>query len=64
MAKDYFTEKGVGYSDYNVGTDTEKRKEMVEISGQLGVPVIVIDHKDVVVGFDKKTLAHLLEIPA
>lgn len=63
MAKEFFKEHGVLFSDYNVGTDTAKRSEMLEISGQLGVPVIVIDGKDVVIGFDKKALTKLLEIP-
>lgn len=64
MAKEYFNENGVEYTDYNVGTDTEKRNEMLEISGQMGVPVIVIDRKDVVIGFNQKALAGLLNIPA
>ena len=61
MAKDYFAEQGVSYAEYNVGTDLEKRKEMIEKSGQMGVPVITIDD-EVVVGFDKARLATLLEI--
>ena len=64
MAKDYFNEKGVAYTEYNVGLDTEKRKEMIDASGQMGVPVIIIDGQDVVVGFNKKALSELLSIPA
>ncbi len=60
-AKDFFNEKGVQYSDYNVGTDLEKRKEMVEMTGQMGVPVIRIGD-DVIVGFDQKKVAELLNI--
>jgi glutaredoxin 3 len=59
MAKDYFTEHGVAYEEINVAVDIEKRKEMVEKSGQLGVPVIEIGDK-VVVGFDEEEIAHLL----
>ncbi|MSR87976.1 MAG: NrdH-redoxin [Candidatus Zambryskibacteria bacterium] len=62
LAKEFFNTNGVEYSDYNVGTDHEKRSEMVNITGQMGVPVIIIDNKDVVVGFDKKALSKLLEI--
>jgi glutaredoxin 3 len=36
---------------------------MIEKSGQMGVPVILVDDK-VVVGFDKTQLDKLLEIPA
>ena len=60
-AKDFFTSKGVAYTEHNVGTDLEKRKEMIEKSGQMGVPVIFID-EDMVVGFDKARLSSLLGI--
>lgn len=63
MAKDYFTENGVAYTEYNVSTDLEKRKEMIEKSGQMGVPVIYVDN-DLTVGFDKSRLASLLGIAA
>jgi glutaredoxin-like YruB-family protein len=64
MAKEYFKANNVNYTDYNVGTDTEKRKEMLELSGQMGVPVIVIDKKDLIVGFNQKVLADLLGLSA
>ncbi len=64
MAKEFFTAHGIDFTDYNVGTDPGKRAEMVEITGQMGVPVIVIDGKDAVIGFDQKALTKLLEIPA
>jgi glutaredoxin 3 len=63
MAKEFFKENGVEFTDYNVGADPEKRSEMLDISGQMGVPVIVVDNKDVVIGFDKKALSQLLDIP-
>ena len=44
MAKDYFTEKGIAYTDYDVAADMEKRKEVIQKSGQMGVPVIIIDN--------------------
>ncbi|MES3005109.1 MAG: glutaredoxin domain-containing protein [Patescibacteria group bacterium] len=59
LAKDYFKEKGVAYETFDVATNMEKRKEMMEKSGQLGVPVIVVDN-EVVVGFDKPKLMQLL----
>ncbi|MGB3922089.1 MAG: glutaredoxin domain-containing protein [Minisyncoccia bacterium] len=60
LAKEFFATNSIPFTDYNVGTDLEKRKEMVERSGQLGVPVIVIDGKDVVIGFDKEALTKIL----
>lgn len=61
MAKDYFTSKGIVFEDFDVSSDMEKRKEMIEKSGQMGVPVITIDDK-LVVGFDKPKIMELLGI--
>lgn len=61
MAKEFFKEKGIEYTDYDVSTDLEKRKEMIEKSGQMGVPVIYIDD-ELTVGFDKDKLSGLLGI--
>lgn len=59
MAKDYFKENNIAYTEYDVASNLEKRKEMVEKSGQMGVPVIVIDN-DLTVGFNKPKIAQLL----
>ncbi len=59
MAKEFFAEKGIAYEEYNVGTDAEKRAEMIEITGQMGVPVIRIDD-DVLIGFNKPKIVELL----
>lgn len=42
MAKEYFTEQKVDYTEYDVAADEAKRNEMVQMTGQMGVPVIVI----------------------
>ena len=60
-AKEFFKEKGIQYDEFNVATDLPKRQEMVEKSGQMGVPVIVVDDQ-VVVGFDQEKLTQLLGI--
>ena len=59
MAKDYFDANSVAYIDYNVMTDLEKRKEMIDMTGQMGVPVIRIGD-DVVIGFDEGKVKELL----
>jgi len=59
LAKDYFTANGIVYTEYNVATDLEKRKEMVEKSGQMGVPVIIIGD-ELTVGFDQPKIAGML----
>ena len=61
MAKEFFKEKGIAYEEFNVLTDLAKRQEMVDKSGQLGVPVIAIDN-NIVVGFDQAEVASLLGI--
>jgi glutaredoxin 3 len=61
MAKDWLTEKKISFSDYNVGENMEKRKEMVEMTGQLGVPVIRIG-KEVMIGFNPDQMAKILGI--
>jgi glutaredoxin-like YruB-family protein len=59
MAKAFFKEKRVEFTDYNVAEDVEKRNEMIEKSGQMGVPVIFIGD-DMTVGFDQVKIASLL----
>jgi len=54
-AKEYFKANKIEYTDYNVAEDQAKAKEMMDKSGQMGVPVIVVDDK-VIVGFDKPKL--------
>lgn len=61
MAKDWLTSKNVSFVDYNVGSDVEKRKEMMEMTGQLGVPVIRIGN-EVMIGFNPDQMAKILEI--
>ena len=55
MAKDYFKEKKVKFTDFNVALDHEKAMEMIKKSGQMGVPVIEIGKK-IIVGFDKEAI--------
>ncbi len=61
MAKDFFKEKNVEFVDFDVAGDQEKRKEMIDKSGQMGVPVIVIGNH-IVVGFNKPKIVELLGI--
>ncbi|MDB4992141.1 MAG: hypothetical protein JWL75_386 [Parcubacteria group bacterium] len=63
MAKDWFTENNVPFTDYNVQTDLEKRQEMTQKSGGMAVPVFDIDG-EVIVGFDKEKIAALVGLPA
>lgn len=59
MAKNFFKANKVDYKDYNVATDLEKRKEMIEKTGQMGVPVLQIGDQ-VIVGFDEPRIKNAL----
>jgi glutaredoxin-like YruB-family protein len=59
IAKDFFTANNIAYTEYNVASDIEKRKEMLSKSGQMGVPVITIDD-ELIVGFDKPKISKAL----
>ena len=61
LTKEFLKEKGIGYAEHNVATDLEKRQEMIQKSGQMGVPVITIGN-ELIVGFDKERLASLLGV--
>ena len=61
LAKEFFKEKNIEYTEYDVSTDLEKRKEMIEKSGQMGVPVILVN-EEMTVGFDKDKLSTMLGI--
>ena len=59
--KGFFEENNVEFEEYDVQANIEKRQEMVEKSGQMGVPVIFIG-EEMVIGFDKDRLSELLKI--
>lgn len=61
MAKSFFKANGVDYKDFNVATDLEKRKEMIDKTGQMGVPVIDMNGT-VVIGFDEPKIRATLGI--
>ena len=63
MSKEFFKENGVNYTEYNVASDLEKRQEMIQKSGQMGVPVITVGD-ELIVGFDKEKLSSLLGVAA
>ncbi len=58
-AKDYLNEIGVPFTEKNVSTDTQARKELMS-QGFMGVPVIFVD-EEVIQGFDKGKLEELLK---
>lgn len=61
LSKEFFAKNNIQFTNYDVASDFEKRQEMIEMTGQMGVPVIRIG-EDVVIGFDKDKLVELLGI--
>ena len=59
LAKEFFKANNVAYTEFDVANDLTKRQEMIEKTGQMGVPVILING-NVVVGFDERKIRDLL----
>lgn len=52
QVKDYLKEKKIAFTDFDVAADSAKAQEMIDKSGQMGVPVLDIEGK-IIVGFDQ-----------
>ena len=61
MAKEFFRKNNVKYEEINVEKDEKAAEEMIEKSGQMGVPVIDIDG-EIIVGFNKPAIEKALKI--
>ncbi|MBK8822494.1 MAG: NrdH-redoxin [Anaerolineales bacterium] len=61
MAKKYFRDKGIKFTDIDVSRDQAAARDMVRRSGQMGVPVIDIGGK-IIVGFNRLQIDQLLSI--
>jgi len=57
--KEYLKKKGIEYEEKNVENDLQAREEMIEKSGQLGVPVIDIEGK-IIIGFSPEEIEEAL----
>lgn len=60
-AKTYLKEHKIEYEDFDVAKDVDARNEMMQKSGQMGVPVLDIDG-EIVIGFDQEKINQLLKI--
>jgi glutaredoxin len=59
MAKEFLSQKGYKFTDYDVTKDRAALDEMVKISGARSVPVIAACN-EVMVGFDRTRLDQML----
>lgn len=60
MTKELLDKENINYVEHNVAIDDEARQQMVQKSGQLGVPVTVINN-ETIVGFDRKSLKEAID---
>jgi len=58
--KEYLKEKKVEFKEINVADNEKAREEMIEKSGQMGVPVLDINGK-IIVGFNQGEIDKALE---
>ncbi len=58
-AKAYLAEKGISYQEIDVAASSEIARELIKKSGQMGVPVIIVDD-DMLIGFNQAKLDELL----
>ena len=61
--KQYFREQHVRFKEVDVSRDARAAKDMQRMTGQMGVPVILIGSKPIV-GFDRPQIDHLLGLKA
>jgi glutaredoxin 3 len=59
VVKDYLKENNISFTEKNVGNDREAAMEMIQKSGQQGVPQIDFDG-EIVVGFDQERIDEIL----
>lgn len=60
MAKKYLESKNVDFQEIDVESDRDKAAEMIEKSGQMGVPVLEING-EIIVGFNRPEIDRALE---
>jgi len=59
MVKEYLSQKGIVYTEHDLSKDPSKARELVEKTGQMGIPVIIID-ENIVIGFNRARIDELL----
>lgn len=59
--KNFLKEHNIQFEDIDVSQSELAQKEMIEKSGQMGVPVVDIDGQ-IIVGFDQDRIKQLLKI--
>ncbi|MCK9603063.1 MAG: glutaredoxin family protein [Candidatus Omnitrophica bacterium] len=60
-AKQFLSENNIPFENFDVGANQQKAEEMVQKSGQMGVPVLDIDGQ-IIIGFDKEKIKQALGV--
>ncbi|MEM3154908.1 MAG: glutaredoxin domain-containing protein [Candidatus Woesearchaeota archaeon] len=60
-AKEFLKENKIEFKDIDVSKDQAKAQEMIEKSGQMGVPVLDINGT-IIVGYDKEAIKKALKL--
>lgn len=61
-AKQFLSTNNIKFEEIDVASNQEAKAEMIELSGQMGVPVIRIGTEDILVGFNESQLKNLLKL--
>ena len=61
MVKDFLKENKIEFENINVAEDQKAAEEMVKKTGQMGVPVVMVDDI-VIVGFNQEELKKALNL--
>lgn len=58
--KQWLDQEDIAYEEHDVASDQEKAEEMVQITGQRGVPQTVVDGETAIVGFRPEQIQEAL----
>jgi len=61
MTKEFLKKNNIQFENIDVGINRDAGKEMMDKSGQMGVPVLDIDGQ-IIVGFDKDAISKALDL--
>jgi len=61
MAKEFLKKNNIQFENIDVGVNREASQKMMDLSGQMGVPVLDIDGQ-IIVGFDKSAITKALNL--
>ncbi len=64
--KEFLKENNVEFEEIDVASDSDKAKEMVDKTGQMGVPATIVktddEKEEIIIGFNQDKLKELLDL--